>query len=153
MAPQRGVWAYFWELLYFSQNKPTSHTISLACTIFCNASFVILLLVYKQQMVPAFILFTRHTMHMHTPSYLGADFPSVWCVWATLWFLCYIAMTSNTSLFSSFFPAPVVVDGYLTKPKKISKRNGRKQTKKKKPQPMDLDEKHTHWPTKCTVTI
>lgn len=41
---------------------------------------------------------------------------------------CYIPMTSNGSLFLSFFPAPVV-DGDPTKPKRTSE--GNKKTKKK----------------------
>ena len=52
---------------------------------------------------------------------------------------CYIPMTSNGSLFLSFFPAPVV-DGDPTKPKRTSE--GNKKTEKKELTDLSmLDEK------------
>ena len=54
VAPKRGGWAYFWELLYFSR-KYAHLTQSSPCYLrmqwFCYASFVMRLLMQQQQMV------------------------------------------------------------------------------------------------------
>ena len=71
-------------------------------------------------------------MHIHTPSYMVQIFQN--CMIFIDVYMPHIAMASNTSLFPSFFPAPVVVDGNLTKPK-ISKGK-----KTKKTEPRDLNE-------------
>ena len=68
------------------------------------------------------ILFSRHTLHICGPSYLGIV---LYCVPPCD--SCYIPMTSNGSLFLSFFPAPVV-DGDPTKPKRTSEGNLKKWT-------------------------